>query len=49
MIGINITVIDRGAGISEQDQKCIFKPFFKSQTLDQNTSQVSHGLGLNIC
>lgn len=45
-----ISVKDHGIGISEEDRKHLFKPYFK--TKDEKSKQMnksSHGLGLNIC
>ena len=47
---IKIQVIDQGIGISEDDLKNLFTPFF--QTKDQTSKLLnsnSHGLGLSIC
>ncbi len=44
---IEISVIDEGYGISEQDQKLIFDKFFRSE--DNNIrKQTGHGLGLSL-
>ena len=43
-------VKDNGIGLSEEDQKSLFKPYFK--TTDKTSKQLnknSYGLGLNIC
>lgn len=52
MLKFQVKVKDKGMGISEEDQKMIFTPFFRPiAELAQNASQtkpVSHGLGLYI-
>jgi signal transduction histidine kinase len=43
-------VTDNGIGLSEEDQRNLFKPYFK--TTDKASKQLnknSYGLGLNIC
>lgn len=49
-ITVWIKVTDKGIGISQQDLKNLFTPFFKT-TEDQNRvkNKGSHGLGLSIC
>ena len=45
-----IKIRDQGVGISEEDLKNLFKPFFRSsnsKTLDLN--KTGNGLGLSIC
>jgi len=47
---VEISVIDQGIGISEEDQKNIFKPFFKTKDSQSRVlNATSHGLGLSIC
>jgi len=44
-----ITVTDQGIGLSEQERKQLFSPFFR--TKDQNSKNMNpggHGLGLSI-
>ena len=47
---MQIRVVDKGIGISQQDLKNLFTPFFKT-TDDRNSikNKGSHGLGLSIC
>ena len=50
MVGVRISVADNGIGINEQDQKNLFKPYFR--TTDSKSKKMnanSHGLGLSIC
>ena len=49
-VQVKIMVKDNGIGLSEEDQKSLFKPYFK--TTDKTSKQLnknSNGLGLNIC
>jgi signal transduction histidine kinase len=49
-VQVEIRVTDFGIGINEQDQKNLFKSYFK--TTDQTSkflNSKSHGLGLSIC
>lgn len=47
---LKIKVIDSGIGITQQDIKNLFKPFFKTtDVINQERNKNSHGLGLNIC
>jgi two-component system NtrC family sensor kinase len=41
---LNVEISDNGAGISEEDQKKIFDPFFSTKEVGSGT-----GLGLSIC
>ena len=48
-IEIHITVRDHGIGISAQDQKNLFQPYFKTtDDLSRVKNMGSHGMGLNI-
>lgn len=45
-----MAVSDQGMGISEEDRKNLFQPFFKSKDKkSQKKNTQSNGLGLNIC
>ena len=45
-----IKVSDKGIGISPQDLKNLFKPYFKTtDDLNKTKNKDSHGLGLSIC
>jgi len=47
---ITIKVIDVGIGISAEDQRKLFQPYFKTtDAASQQMNASSHGLGLNIC
>ena len=47
---VEISVIDHGIGISEEDKAHIFTPFFKTKDIQSKSLNAnSHGLGLNIC
>jgi signal transduction histidine kinase len=47
---ITIKVIDVGIGITVEDQKKLFQPYFKTTDIEsQQMNASSHGLGLNIC
>ncbi len=47
---MSIEVTDYGIGITKEDQKHIFKPFFKTSDSESRTLNASsHGLGLSIC
>lgn len=46
----SVAVIDKGIGISEQDQKHLFEPFFRSTSQENRRMNANgHGLGLSIC
>lgn len=50
LIHVLIEVKDTGIGISAEDRKNLFKPFFKTSDSDSKLiNTCSHGLGLNIC
>src|SRR5262249_35927888 len=42
---VRIAVADRGIGISEEDQKRLFEPFFR---VDRSRSRATGGLGLGL-
>jgi signal transduction histidine kinase len=44
---ITLSVVDRGEGISEEDQARIFDKFYRSMS-EHTQSQAGHGLGLSI-
>ena len=45
-----IKVTDKGIGISPQDLKNLFKPYFETtDDLNKMKNKGSHGLGLSIC
>lgn len=47
---LSIKVTDTGIGISEQDLKDLFKPFFRSkEKINKEYNKNGNGLGLYIC
>ena len=49
-VTISISVSDSGIGISNQDLRNMFKPFFKTTNSNsQAKNSGGHGLGLSIC
>jgi two-component system sensor histidine kinase EvgS len=47
---VHVKVTDKGIGISSQDLKNMFKPFFKTtEAQNRMKNKGSHGLGLSIC
>jgi signal transduction histidine kinase len=49
-VAVCIKVIDKGIGITPQDLKNLFKPYFKTtDDLNKMKNKDSHGLGLSIC
>jgi two-component system, NarL family, sensor histidine kinase BarA len=47
---VSMEVSDKGIGITEEDQRNIFKPFFKTKDAESRAlNATSHGLGLSIC
>lgn len=49
-VTVCIKVTDKGIGISPQDLKNLFKPYFKTtDDLNKMKNKDSHGLGLSIC
>ena len=49
-VTISITVKDKGIGISKQDLKEIFKPYFRtSSELSKKLNRNGYGLGLSTC
>ena len=49
-VTIFVKVIDKGIGISSQDLKNMFTPFFKTADSENRIkNKGSHGLGLSIC
>jgi signal transduction histidine kinase len=49
-VEICIKVVDHGIGISPQDLKSLFQPYFRTtDEINRNMNRGSHGLGLSIC
>jgi two-component system sensor histidine kinase EvgS len=50
-VEVTIKIKDYGIGISEQDQKILFEPYFESSDIETRASSSSdtHGMGLYIC
>ncbi len=49
-VQVQITVQDFGLGISDEDKKNLFQPYFKtSDKASRLANSKSHGLGLSIC
>lgn len=47
---VELIVIDSGVGISFEDQKSLFQPYYRSKDLiKQSRNAGGHGLGLSIC
>jgi signal transduction histidine kinase len=46
---IILTVADTGCGISPENLKKVFKPFFTTKTLDSTAGRTGSGLGLAFC
>ena len=47
---LQVLVKDEGIGMSKDDQKRLFKPFFKSSSAENRAMNTGgHGLGLSIC
>ena len=47
---LQVLVMDEGIGMSKDDQKRLFKPFFKSSSAENRAMNTGgHGLGLSIC
>lgn len=49
-VTVSISVTDSGIGISNQDLKNMFEPYFKTTNSNSQAKNLGgHGLGLSIC